>query len=297
MRPSTRRGHCARKFTLIELLVVVAIISILAAMLLPALSQAREKARRATCVAGQKQFLGALGMYHGDYDDFIYYTFANNYNIGPSQSYLEGYAGTGLPGNPKLAGLSPASAGYYCDANGGFPTARVLFKNKYVADYRSIICSSTHGKDEIPGIAGQLYKGWFYINGRTTTYGDLINGESPLYTPFFTYIGPGGYATNGGNCWSNPLGVYKSFTVDCIHDGYGYKNDVPGAQIEGTWQIIDCPTNIQTYPGPDCRTYSPHEFKNIGAANQNPLVPHFRNYGYNDGHVEGNYGRFGYAGS
>jgi prepilin-type N-terminal cleavage/methylation domain-containing protein len=60
-----------RAFTLIELLVVIAIVAILAAILFPVFAQAREKARQASCLSNNRQFLLAIGMYMQDHDDML----------------------------------------------------------------------------------------------------------------------------------------------------------------------------------------------------------------------------------
>jgi prepilin-type N-terminal cleavage/methylation domain-containing protein/prepilin-type processing-associated H-X9-DG protein len=207
MIPVKRRQAAGAAFTLIELLVVIAIIAILAALLLPALSRAKDKARAILCMNNNKQLMVATQLYATDSEDRIQPNGDDDNDLDGEVYWFNGnmanpldawnVANLGDPSYNKLAPYTGKSPGVYkCPDDKStvnvsgvtFPRIRSYSMNAAVG---TIQCTS---QDSAAPNGSPVWGPWLdgtgmhEANKPWRTYGKLSDSQAPGPDMVFVFV-------------------------------------------------------------------------------------------------------------
>jgi len=260
--------NASRGFTLIELLVVIAIIAILAAILFPVFAQARESARKTSCLSNNKQLGLGIMMYVQDYDEMYPCnnwdtpplgitdtdsrdpkypcTFAWMFHVMPYMKNRQILVCPSDP-NPKspFTGYDKANPAS-CDDHWGIPTPISYVANPYLIGY---------GGTSNPGCEGYTIADWGFEptgmaavptpastymlgdsgreNGMESTW--INNVKAANYTRVYNVTAPAnGQLADGTDPWKSRLkeaSIYRHQMGTNIVYGDGHAKFRPGSQI------------------------------------------------------------------
>jgi prepilin-type N-terminal cleavage/methylation domain-containing protein len=205
--------YCKNKsgFTLIELLVVIAIIAILAALLLPALASAKERAKRVSCVNNERQIALGINMYCADNSDYMPPLKWRGVSGGPNLQYpyeMVRLTGENTPGPPWDPAGGPYNLGVLWSAGGVAGDGKIYYCPSNIGnsdtgwDWYSAKAPWPYGKDPADNDGNPTYirSGYqYYPQSATMTAaanipgaGGVIFPQWPLYTaspdPLKTWI-------------------------------------------------------------------------------------------------------------